>query len=283
MNRLVHGHRYILATAVILLAIALLFWTEGGLDKINRLYRGVNSGVTLEGTAMEGMLRREVEYFVEQLAKDINRTPRHAYLDRNTGELVTEVYGIQVDVQTTVQRVMQASAHGRVILKTVQLDPEITAAHLYRITQVIGSYQTWIGGGGGGRVTNIILATAMLNNYILLPGDLFSFNRANGPRTAERGYQPAPVIVGNTVIPGLGGGVCQVSSTLYNAVLQAGLEVVERYPHSQPVDYVPPGRDATVSDYLDFKFRNNTDNLILIKSAVWGGAIDIRIFTDRVH
>ncbi|HHX77032.1 MAG TPA: VanW family protein, partial [Firmicutes bacterium] len=78
--------------------------------------------------------------------------------------------------------------------------------------------------------------------------------------------------------PGIGGGVCQVSTTLFNAVDRAGLEIVERYRHSQPIDYVPLGRDATISDYLDFKFRNNTDNYILIRS--WSDwAITFKIYT----
>lgn len=269
----------IAAVFLTVLGLFVLFWTAGGPEKLMRLHRGVNRGVTLEGATAAGMLRREVEAFVRELALEIDRMPRNAYLDRDTNELVPEVYGSKVDIESTVKNVMQAPANTMVLLELVQLDPVLTAAHYLRISKEIGVYQTWIGGDGG-RATNIILATAALNNYILLPGDLFSFNRANGPRTAERGYQPAPVIVGNTVVPGLGGGVCQVSSTLYNAVLQAELEVVERYPHSQPVGYVPPGRDATISDYLDFKFRNNTDQIILIKAAIGGGAIDIRLLQD---
>ena len=271
----------LLGFAAAFLGLALLLWAAGGPEKLFRLHRGVSRGVTLEGVPVGGAMRREIEVLVHELAGEMNRAPRNAYLDRETNELVAEVYGVQVDVSATVENVMQASARDMVLLELVQLDPLITAAHYRGITREIGAYQTWMGGGNGGRVTNIILAASMLNNYLLLPGDLFSFNQANGPRTAERGYQPAPVIVGNTVVPGLGGGVCQVSSTLYNAVLQAGLEVVERYPHSQPVGYVPPGRDATISDYLDFKFRNNTNRILLIKSAAWGGGIDIRIYADR--
>jgi vancomycin resistance protein YoaR len=239
----------------------------------------VRHGVTLEGAALEKMSRRALTSFVRELAAEINRVPRNAYLDAETGEIAAEVAGWQVDVQATVAKVMAAPRGSHILLDLVQLDPEITVEHYRRINEEIGAYRTWIGGGGG-RATNIILATATLNHYIMMPGELFSFNRANGPRTAERGYQPAPIIVGNTVVPGLGGGVCQVSTTLYNAVLQAGLEVVERYPHSEPVGYVPPGMDATISDYLDFKFRNNTDQMIMIVASNWGGSIDIRILQD---
>lgn len=263
------------AAGVVVLGLIAVFLAAGGYNILPRLQKGVNHGVSLEGVAVEGMLRKEVEAFVRELAWEIDRLPRNAYLDMRTGELVAEVLGWRVDLETTVRKIMDAPAHKMVLLELIQLDPEVTMAHYHRINKEIGAYQTWIGGGGG-RATNIILATASLNNYMMLPGDIFSFNQANGPRTAERGYQPAPVIGGI----GLGGGVCQVSTTLYNAVLRAGLEVVERYPHSQPVGYVPPGMDATISDYLDFKFRNNTDQIIMIKSSNWSGSIDIRILQD---
>ena len=276
MNR-----RLIMLAAACAAAICFLLAVHLGVfrEKIALAPPVVKPGVMLEGSLVEGMRRSEVEALVREKAKTVNCLPRNAYLDRETGELVAEVVGAMVDVTTAVEKVMQAEPHSRLLLELIELDPELTSAHFARITNEIGAYHTWIGGGGG-RATNIILATAMLNNYILLPGDLFSFNTANGPRTAERGYQPAPIIVGNTVVPGLGGGVCQVSSTLYNAVLEAGLEIVERYPHSQPVGYVPPGRDATISDYLDFKFRNNTDHMLMIKASTWGGRIDFRILQD---
>jgi vancomycin resistance protein YoaR len=239
----------------------------------------VRRGVELEGKLVEGLSRREVAAQVEELAAKIDHPPRNAFIDPQSGEIAAEVMGWQIERRITVEKIMAAPAGSKVLPEVIQLDPEITAAHFLSISQEIGAFRTWIGGGGG-RATNIILATASLNNYLLLPGEIFSFNAANGPRTAERGYRPAPVIVGNTVVPGLGGGVCQVSTTLYNAVLRAGLEIVERYPHSQPVGYVPPGMDATVADTLDFKFRNNTDRLIMIRSSNWNGSIDIRIWQE---
>ncbi|HOA34941.1 MAG TPA: VanW family protein [Bacillota bacterium] len=239
----------------------------------------VSRGVELEGKPAGGLSRREVAALVDEIAAEIDQPPRNAFIDPHSGEIVAEVIGRQIDRLSTVKKVMSAPAGGKVLAEVIQLDPEITTAHFAAINREIGAFRTWIGGGGG-RATNIILATQSLNNYLLLPGEVFSFNAANGPRTAERGYRPAPIIVGNTVVPGLGGGVCQVSTTLYNAVLRAGLEVVERYPHSQPVGYVPPGMDATVADTLDFKFRNSTDRLIMIRSSNWGGSIDIRIWQE---
>lgn len=239
----------------------------------------VRRGVELEGTVLEGLSRRKAAAFVEELAARIDQPPRNAFIDPPSGEIVEGVAGRQLDRCSTLEKIMNAPAGSKLLPEVIQLDPEITAAHFAVIEKEIGAFRTWISGSGG-RVANIILATASLNNYLLLPGEVFSFNAANGPRTAERGYRPAPIIVGDRVVPGLGGGVCQVSTTLYNAVLRAGLEVVERYPHSQPVGYVPPGMDATVADTLDFKFRNSTDRLIMIRSSNWGGSIDIRIWQE---
>lgn len=270
-----------MAGFLILLTVIMVFlWIIIKAQLISDFQQTVRKDVTLEGYPVEGLEKRELQEYIQEMALQIDRLPGNAYLDRETGEMVAEMLGWQVDKTVTAERVWNAPSGEMVLLEIIQLDPELTVEHFTRIHEEIGAFHTWIGGGGG-RATNIILATASLNNYIMFPGDVFSFNKANGPRTAERGYQPAPIIVGNAVVPGIGGGVCQVSSTLYNAVLQAGLEVVERYPHSQPVGYVPPGKDATISDYLDFKFRNNTDSMIMLKTATWGGRIDVRIIKEK--
>ena len=264
---------------LILIALACLLYRYG---EPGWLPGRVAPGVILEGHGVAGLSRSEVERHLNRLAAELFRRPRNAYLDPWTDQLVPESYGVQLDVESTVARVMGAPAGSRLLFDLVQLDPEITAVLFEQFTVQLGSYYT-IYGGGGGRNINIELAAASINNYQLFPGELFSFNRAVGRRTIEKGYELAPIIVGGSVVPGLGGGICQVSSTLYNAVLEAGLEVVERYPHSLPVGYVPPGRDATVSSYLDFKFRNNRDRALLIKTACWGGRIEISILMQTVE
>lgn len=132
------------------------------------------------------------------------------------------------------------------------------------------SYYTTLIDRSVSRTKNVELSCQAINGLIIQPGQVFSFNQASGPRTEERGYEIAPIFVGKKVVPGQGGGVCQTSSTLYNCVLEAGLEVVERYPHSLPVAYVAAERDATVSwGGADLKFRNNQDVPIKILARVW--------------
>ncbi|MGI6097920.1 MAG: VanW family protein [Dethiobacteria bacterium] len=224
------------------------------------------------------MLEKEVYEAVEKLARPREKLPRNAYFDRHTGEILPEIKGQIVDIHATVEKVIEAEPGTTVPLVWVTLDAEIPAAFYQSFKDIIGAYHTWI--GGGSRSKNIVLGAQLINNCILAPGEVFSFNRTIGPVTLERGFEMAPVIVGGQVVPGVGGGLCQVSSTLYNAVLMAGLEVVERYPHSRPVYYVPKGRDATVSTYLDFKFRNSSDRFIMIKASGYAGRVEVQLLSN---
>lgn len=146
----------------------------------------------------------------------------------------------------------------------------------------IAQYSTHFDSTQLNRTENIRLAIKALDGKLLAPGERFSFNQIVGERTPEAGYKEAMVIVGDAYTPGLGGGVCQVSSTLYNAVILANLEVLERHRHSLPVNYVPPGMDATVSfPILDFKFRNSTEHYLLIRSFVEGETLTFQLYKKR--
>lgn len=245
-------------------------------DNYRRMKYGVARGVYLNDTPMEKKLEPEVYDYVFSIGRDYFVRPRNAYLDPFTGQMLPEIYGQKVDVEATVEMIMKAKPYTTHYPVIVPLDPEITLDIYRNIRTRKGSFMT--GFGGGNRGHNIMLAASSLNNYLLAPGEVFSFNKATMPRDAEHGYKMAPIIVGGSVIPGYGGGVCQVSTTLYNAVKRAGLEVVERFPHSRPVGYVPKGMDATVSDYLDFKFRNNKDRFIMIKTSAYGYRLVIEIW-----
>jgi len=152
------------------------------------------------------------------------------------------------------------------------------------INGLLGSYSTWFDPGKVSRTYNISVAARAFDEQLIRPEHEVSFNKVVGPRSSEAGYKNAPVIVNNEIVEGLGGGVCQVSTTLYNCVLLAGLEIVERSNHSLPVSYVPIGRDATVVyDELDFRFRNNTEDYIYIKSFVAGGQIGFKIYGNTAY
>ena len=133
------------------------------------------------------------------------------------------------------------------------------------------------------RKHNIKLASKSIDKTLVDVGGEFSFNLVVGERTKKRGYKKAKIIINGEFADGIGGGVCQVSTTLYNAVLLAGLEMVEYHPHSLPVSYVAPSFDAMVnSSYADLKFRNNTKNPIIIRAYANDDRLNIVILGEKM-
>lgn len=145
--------------------------------------------------------------------------------------------------------------------------------------QELSSYSTIIKDNSSGRLTNINITCSILNNTIISPQETFSFNELVGKPTSERGYQEASVIIDHKTEKGIGGGNCQVSSTLYNAVLIIpDLTIIERHEHGKDVTYVPEGKDAAVSyGSLDLKFRNDTNTPIRIEASSDNSNITIRL------
>ena len=136
------------------------------------------------------------------------------------------------------------------------------------ITGLVSSYETFYGGVPN-RIHNVQLVAHLVNNKLIAPGATFSFNQATGARTAAKGFLVAPVIINGEVSTGLGGGVCQVSTTVFNAAYEAGLPITARTNHALYISHYPLGRDATV-DYpdVDLKFVNDTGHWLLLRTFV---------------
>lgn len=150
----------------------------------------------------------------------------------------------------------------------------------YPRERVIGSFITSLEGRTKNQIHNLKLSAKAIDGLVLRPGQIFSFNDVAGPWSRDKGYRKAPVSYTGLLIPALGGGVCQVSSTLYNAVLLAGLEVLERGPHYWCPNYIAPGRDSAVAfGQLDLKFRNNLPKPIRIKTRIWGNKFIVEILS----
>ncbi|MDK2882689.1 MAG: hypothetical protein PWP12_920 [Bacillota bacterium] len=205
----------------------------------------VPDGVTLEGTPVGGWSRRQVETEVRRLAA---RDP-------------------SIRVAETVEAVLTAEPGTRLKARRQNI-------------RVMGSYSTPILDRDPNRVHNIRLTVNKLEGRVIGPGEVFSFNEAVGEPYAASGFRPATVLDDNgRPRKELGGGMCQVSSTLYNAALEAGFKVVERHPHARPVDYVPPGRDATVYTDLDLKFENTSGRPVVIHGAVVENKVTLWLVT----
>ena len=165
-------------------------------------------------------------------------------------------------------------------MPVIEVLPRVRAGELQRFLPLtkISSFTTYYTSGND-RASNIALACASLQEVSIGPGEIFSFNSAVGARTPDRGYRKAPTFVGEETVDDYGGGVCQVSTTVYVALLQAGFGVVERYCHAKPVDYVPMGLDATVVyDYLDLKMVNVGDAPCLLRVTASNGALTADVF-----
>lgn len=166
-------------------------------------------------------------------------------------------------------------------LKTVQ--PKVTVDTLQKegIRRKIVQFSTSLHTSGTGRVHNVDSAARSIDGRVLAPGEIFDYSEAIEYAEKTFGFQEAPVIFGGRLVPGVGGGICQVSSTLYNAAVRAGLSIVERRNHSLPVSYLPKGQDATFAKgYINFRFKNTSGHHILIRAKVEDRQLTVKLFGD---
>lgn len=218
---------------------------------------------------------------IEQLAKELARGTeqelgydKRMVLDRvdKNGQIIKGSPMIVLKENELVEKILAASVTGG----NVEMPLYVTESGYsfedipYLEEVVVASYTTYFNTADAGRNKNIELSAQAIHNVIVGSGDHFSFNTVVGPRDEASGYQPAPEIINKKVVMGIGGGICQTSSTLFNAVDQIPIKFVERHHHSLDIGYVPKGRDATVSyGGLDFRFQNTSDVPFLIQ-AIYG-------------
>lgn len=227
--------------------------------------------------------------FLFGLSMEINREARDAFLVIDPDDTVRVVEardGRWLNTANSVERVKDAlfRKEGREVALDVRvIRPRIPTERIRSmgIKELLGSYETRFDPGDDDRTYNIRIGADAVDGYIIPPGKVFSFNAVVGPRSQEYGYREAPVIINSELISGIGGGVCQVSSTLYNVALLSGLEIVARANHSLAPGYVPPGRDATVAyNYIDLKIKNTTGSHILIRAWVREDRLLVKLFGD---
>ena len=201
--------------------------------------------------------------------------------------ITPEVTGKHIDIYDLCNKIKEIIAPDPEKVETVSVDlqdysPSITSADLSKITGVMSSYSSTFGASDTGRVENLRISTGYINGTLLMPGEEFSYNNTIGPTTPERGYKEANTYVGSKIVPGYGGGVCQVSSALYRAVIQANIRSTERRNHSMTVSYAKPGLDATVAaGYIDYKFVNTYDFPIYIQGYLSGNKVVFNVWGNK--
>lgn len=212
---------------------------------------------------------------IEKIYKEVKRDPKDASFDQATNTLTVEQKGIEfaISIDEAKKMILEEKEEYEIPIKYIE--PKIKVVDLNTngaFGKVQGRYSTKYNAGLTERTTNLILAARKINGIILQPGEVFSFNKVVGKRTVQSGFKNATIISNGKYVSDIGGGICQISSTLYNAALYSDLEIVERHNHALPVSYCEPGRDATVYyGSLDFRFRNNKSYPIKVDIFVGGG------------
>lgn len=211
----------------------------------------------------------------QAIAGQLFLSPADASIDPETREILPSVTGVSLDVERARRLYDQADEGAGFTIPLTLTQPAVTTELLFR--DVLGEVQTTISGVAN-RVANVALAAELCHDILLLPGDVFSYWDTVGPCSAAQGFLPAPSYVNGATVDSVGGGICQVSSSIYYAALKADLEIVERQNHSYAVGYVPDGADATVySGHPDFRFKNSTDYPIRIVAYAKGRSLTVRL------
>lgn len=250
-----------------------------------KLFGNARTEITPHWQVDESALQQRLQAF-----QSLERAPRNAWVRYRQGiiEIIPEQLGQRLSVEGSLQNLLQAFQTGseeiRFRLALEPVAPHITREALRPIEGVVASYTTRFPGYQVNRNHNIRLAAAALDGRVLLPGERLSYNEAVGKRTLKQGFRVAPVIIHGQKRLGVGGGICQVSSTLFNAALLAELKVVRRVNHSIPVPYVPLGRDATVNDTgLDLVIENSLPHPVALSVEVGRSYLTVRVLGKPIE
>lgn len=227
----------------------------------------------------------EVSADVAPLLGGIGKTARDAGFKTSGGtvSIVPSEDGLALDAadlaKTLATRLVAGERTATIRMRRVEPAISTADAQAMGIKSRLSTFTTAFSAGNAPRVNNIHTLASALNGTLVAPGKTFSFNGTIGPRTAEKGYQEAPAIVNGELVPQLGGGICQVGTTVFNAVFFSGLPVVERHNHSEYISHYPTGRDATVSwGGPDLKFRNDTGHWVLVATSYTSSSITVSIY-----
>lgn len=228
---------------------------------------------------------------LKELTKDINTEAKNASIERTGGsfKVIDEEVGKEINYESTIQKMLDAMAEGwhgddlTVEMDIEETEPEYKASDFEKVKDVLGTFSTKYTGTRD-RELNLINGCSKIDGTVIFPGETFSVYEAASPFNKANGYHAANQYLNGEVVSGVGGGICQVSTTLYNAVLRAELEVVERAPHSMVVSYVPKSADAAIAGtYKDFKFKNNTDAPIYIEASAGGGTVKFTVYGEETR
>lgn len=216
---------------------------------------------------------------IEKIHEEVYKEVQDAYYTKDPFTIHPEVEGVDFNVEEAKALLQEDKEQYEIQLSITK--PNVTTSQIgsEAFPNLLSTYSTKYDGGNIDRTTNLRIACQKINDKVILPGETFSYNKTLGERTSAAGYKYAKVYENGEVVDGIGGGICQISSTLYNSVLMANMEVTERRNHQFITSYTPAGRDATVVYGLtDFKFKNTRNYAVKIKASCSNGIATISIY-----
>jgi vancomycin resistance protein YoaR len=244
-----------------------------------------------DGATTLGIGGPGAERYLKRLGRGVSRPAQNARFNVLESGRVTVVparLGRVIDARPTERSILAAALspdvrNARVTVTGQQPDRSTGQARAMGITTRVSRYET-IYGGDSNRIHNVQLVAQLVNRKLIAPGVTFSFNQTTGARTADKGFREAPVIINGELSTGLGGGVCQVSTTVFNAAYEAGLKITARTNHALYISHYPQGRDATVNyPDVDLKFVNDTGHWLLLRTFVGSSSLVVDLYGAPLH
>ena len=263
--------------------------SEGNIVNVDQMCTYIKNGIsnlTLKNRSLDiaTVSKQPSEINIEKIYNEIYKEPVDAYYTQDPFAVYPSENGLDFAISLDEAKDMLLEEKSEYIIPLQTLYPNVTTNMIgtEAFPDMLSTYSTRYSTSDRDRTTNLQLAASKINGTVLMPGETFSYNQVVGERTIAAGYKEAPIYVEGEVVDGLGGGICQITSTLYNAVLYANLEIVERSNHQFVPSYVTASRDATVVyGSIDFKFKNNRDYPIKLVCSVSGGIAKFDIYGLR--
>ena len=262
---------------------AVVYGKDNGLFAKNSLINGKNS---IELNPKVNFDEEALVAFENKVLEEVNIEPKNASINVNSGNvaIVPEEVGKTIDKEDLHNKLVESISGNpsndiELSFELKDQEASVKSTDLESITGKISEYSSHYNNTGDGRVRNMEIAAGIINGTLVMPGEEFSYNALIGDTTPDKGYEKANTYVGNEIVPDYGGGICQVSTTLYRAVMRANIRSTERMNHSLTVSYSEPGLDATVANgVVDYKFVNTYDFPIYIQGYVSGGVVNFTIY-----
>ncbi|MCR4674580.1 MAG: VanW family protein, partial [Lachnospiraceae bacterium] len=266
---------------------ALYYGQTGNIIERFEANQNLNNGGTKDFTVTPVVSSAVISAYLEENLSTLEKEAVNYGLTRENGEfqLVEGESGYTIDLDSASDEIATYVADEwdgedcTIKLSTVTVEPEGSAEALQTVTDLMGSYTTDYSTSASGRKTNVANGASKINGTVLYPGEQISIAGKLNPITEDNGYAMAGAYENGQTVEAVGGGVCQISSTIYNAVIRAELQIDERYPHSMTVHYVDPSADAAIAgDYKDLKFTNDTEYPIYLEVTTNGSTITCNVY-----